>query len=74
MKSTLIMAIVALVLAITMIPCIIIDIMVGNWSALVICILALILNAINAINNFRRYRTEKTMEKIFSIGRNHILD
>lgn len=69
MKSTLITAIVATVLAIIMVVCIIFDIMMANWPALAICVVALILNISNAIQAFKRWRTERAMDKLSIMAR-----
>lgn len=44
------------VLAIAMLVCIIIDICLGNWMALLICVLALTGDTINAVYAFKNWK------------------
>lgn len=66
MRSQLWGGIIALLMSIIMVVCIVVDIVMANWPALIICTVALFLNGSNAIACFRRYRTMKNLDKLHS--------
>ena len=59
MKSTLIMAIIYAIVAVAMVVCIIFDIAMANWPALIICTIGLLLNVRNTICYFRLWRIQR---------------
>ena len=69
MKSTLIMAIIAAIVAVLMLGLMVFDIMTANWPALSVCIMALLLNAFNAIRGFKRWRSERRFKDAFKTPR-----
>lgn len=69
MKSTLIMAIVDVIFAIAMVVCIIFDIIMGNWPALLVCAIALYLNVTGAIDGFKRWRAQKAIDNLSVMAR-----
>ncbi len=46
----------ALMLALLMVPCIIINVISNNWPGVIICSFALGLNLTNALNRFHEYK------------------
>lgn len=51
-------------LAIVMAICIIINIILGSWFALVICTIAFIMDTISAFISFRKWKNSKKIKEI----------